>query len=279
MFHFHSRIRNQFVVLPPAGVRIPGVFRRTEFDNHRYSKMMAAMQRMRGKTYLDDGAIRPEDLTADGRHETPADERAWHVLSVDAGGNAAPRLRYLDERHSTGFPRALGESRGHGALPADGLESCARRLNSGCRERAPAALDSAAWGGVGPQPPAERRTMEPVSVILATYGLLELLGGCIGVATATFRHHSAGILRKIGLSPLDPGAVAELEALFRPQIRVRNGEILEFDSAHPNPEIQSESVARFGEQLANAAVICTEAGGPVAIPQNAHFIPQMAAVA
>ncbi len=274
MFHFHSRIRNQFVVLPPAGVRIPGVFRRTEFDHHRYGKMMAAMQRMRGTTYLDDGAIQPEDLTADGRHETPADEHAWHVLSVDAAGNVGACLRYLDERHSTGF-RGLWVS--HAAMA-----HCPRmgwKLRKAVEFRMQRARASRiGFGSVGgwAAAPGERRTMEPVSVILATYGLLELLGGCIGVATATFRHHSAGILRKIGLSPLTWSG-AELPAYFDPKYGCEM-EILEFDSAHPNPKY-SESVARFGEQLANAAVICAETASLAAAPQSVRFLPQMAAVA
>src|SRR5579863_4559824 len=103
MFQFHSRSLNQFIVLPPTGILAPRTFRRIEFDGARHKRLFAAMQRLRGKTYLDDGAITPQDLTPDGRHQTPADERAWHVLSVDRAGNVATCLRYLDERHSRSF--------------------------------------------------------------------------------------------------------------------------------------------------------------------------------
>src|ERR1051325_2676661 len=52
---------------------------------------------------------------------------------------------------------------------------------------------------------AYRCTIEPLRIILATYGLLRLLGGVMGVATATFRHESAPILRRIGLTSLVAG--------------------------------------------------------------------------
>jgi len=48
--------------------------------------MLARLQRLRGSVYLEDGAITEADLTPDGRHLSPVDERAWHVLAVEAGG-------------------------------------------------------------------------------------------------------------------------------------------------------------------------------------------------
>lgn len=268
MFHFHSRTRNKFVVLPPADLRVPGVFREIEFDNLRRNRLMAAMQRLRGKAYLDDGAIRPEDLTADGRHQTPADERAWHVLSLNAEGNVGACLRYLDERHSSEF-RALWVS--HAAMAR------CPRLGWKLRTAVESKMERArarrvGFGSVGgwAAAPEERRTLEPVAVILATYGLLELLGGCIGLATATFRHQSAAILRKIGLTPLTWSG-AELPPYFDPQYGCEM-EILEFDSANPNPKYR-EAVEWFAEQLLRAPVICRETAA------RAGAIPQIAAVA
>jgi hypothetical protein len=214
---------------------------------------MEAMQRLRGKTYLEDGAIGPNDLTADGRHETPADEHAWHVLSVDSEGKVGACLRYLDERNSSGFGGLWVSHAAMARCPRQGwklrmaVESKMRRAHAG----------RLGFGSVGgwAAAPEERRTMQPVAVILATYALLELLGGCIGVATATFRHQSAAILRKIGLSPITWRG-NELPPYFDPQYGC-DMEILEFDSSRPNPKYR-EAVERFGEQLSSAPVICTE---------------------
>src|SRR5215469_4619383 len=103
MFHIHARTHNKFVVLAPGGVAAPRLFKQVEFDCQRRNRLLTAMQKLRGQTYSEDGAIRAEDLTADGRHETPDDEHAWHVLSVNPDGNVGACLRFLDERRSSGF--------------------------------------------------------------------------------------------------------------------------------------------------------------------------------
>ena len=276
MFHFHSRTRNQFVVLPPAGLRVPRIFRRIEFDDQRHSRLLAGMQRLRGKTYLDDGAIRREDLTPDGRHQTPADEHAWHVLSVDGDGKVQTCLRYLDETNSSSF-RGLWVS--HAAMahcPRQGW-----KLRKAVESTMQRARDTRlGFGSVGgwAAAPEERRTLAPVAIILATYGLLELLGGCIGLATATFRHHSATILRKIGLNPLSWRGTA-LPAYYDPQYGCEM-EILEFDSGRPNPKYR-DAVEQFTAALSLAPVICREsisAPGEIA-PSFAYAPKMMAAVA
>jgi hypothetical protein len=90
------------------------------------------------------------------------------------------------------------------------------------------------FGEVGGWAVAEshRRTLEPVGILLATYGLLELLGGCIGVATATCRHASSSILRKIGLSSLICDGV-ELTPYFDSAYGCQM-EVLRFDSRFPS---------------------------------------------
>src|ERR1700722_3335915 len=97
MFHSHSRTHGQLVILPPAGFEVPGTFRGIEFDSQRNTRLLAAMQRLRGKAYVEDGAVRAEDLTPDGRHQLDTDTNCWHVLSVDAEDRVTACLRYLDE--------------------------------------------------------------------------------------------------------------------------------------------------------------------------------------
>lgn len=274
MFHFHARTHNQLVVLPPAATPAPRVFRNVEFDSHRRTRLMAALQRLRGKSYSEDGAIQARDLTPDGRHRTADDERAWHVLSLDRDGRVGACLRYLDERASSGFAGLWVSHAAIARCPQQGWKL--RRAVEFQMQYARARR--VGFGSVGGWAAAqeERRTTEPVAVILATYGLLELLGGCIGVATATFRHHSSTILRKIGLNPMTWGG-AELDPYFDPQYGCEM-EVLEFDSSNPNPKYR-DSISRFAEQLSNAPVVCAETVEPKLPVPVVAFEPTMAAVA
>jgi hypothetical protein len=80
----------------------------------------------------------------------------------------------------------------------------------------------------------ERRcTGEAVRTALATYGLAQILGGCVGIATATVRNSSASILRRIGGAALEIGG-EELPAYYDPQYKCQM-EIVRFTSSSPNP--------------------------------------------
>jgi hypothetical protein len=230
---------------------LPEVFRNVESDHKRHDRLLASMQRLRGEAYIKDGAIRQDDLTADGRHALRVDEHSWHVLSLDHEGQVTSCLRYVDESHAAGFeslwirqaPLARCPEQGHTFRSAVEREMVrARQMRIG-------------FGEVGGWAVAEnrRRTMEPVGILLATYGLLGLLGGCLGVATATFRHASSTILRKIGLASLVAGGV-ELTPYFDPKYGCHM-EVLRFDSRFPNSKYGGW-VRELADILTEAPVIC-----------------------
>jgi hypothetical protein len=217
---------------------------------------MVAMQRFRGQIYLEDGAIRRQDLTTDGRHATPVDEKSWHVLSIDDSGEVRACLRYLEESKATKFDdlwvrhaAAVQSPKGPSYRNAVEQEMLrARQLGLG-------------FGEVGGWAVAKdhRWTMEPLRIILATYGLLELLGGCAGVATATFRHSSATILRRIGLTSLisEDGA---LPPYYDPHYGCEM-ELLRFDSRFPHAKYRA-AVSEFQVDLKSAPVICRQRSLP-----------------
>ena len=113
------------------------------------------------------------------------------------------------------------------------------------------------FGEVGGWAVADNRrgTFESLRILMATYGLLELLGSCTGVATATFRHRSAAILRRIGLESLSHDGV-ELPPYFDPQYGCEM-EVLRFDSRSPNPKYR-DWVAEFSFSLTTTPVICAD---------------------
>jgi hypothetical protein len=245
------------------------VFRCAARDDAAHAHLLAEVQRLRGSIYLDDGAILPEELTSDGRHYQEIDGRSWHVLTLNAGGRISGCLRVLDETTAGGFEdlwirhSAMARSDGWGYRLRQAIET---EMQSARRE-------GLAFGEVGGWAiAAERRcTTDALRIILATYALLELLGGSKGVATATCRHCSAPVLRRIGLSSLVAGD-CELPAYYDPQYRC-DMEVLRFDSRFPNPKYLAW-VMELSAHLSTVPVIGARSRPyqPALQPMDASFL-------
>jgi hypothetical protein len=253
MVSLRYRSQTRFVVLPPARLQAPATFNNIEEDQQRHDSLVSQMQRFRGMVYLRDGAVQKSDLTGDGRHKLPVDDRSWHVLTIDREDRVCACLRYLDESHAAGFDDLWIRHAALTRLPALG-RNFRGAVESGMKMARSLGMG---FGEVGGWAVAEahRCTVEPLRVILATYGLLRLLGGAIGVATATFRHGSAPILRRIGLTSLAAGG-RELPPYFDPHYGCQM-EVLQFDSRRPAAKYENW-VADLVEDLAMAPVICRE---------------------
>jgi hypothetical protein len=190
---------------------------------------------MRGKVYLDEGAIRRSQLTPDGRHQVPADERAWHVLALDEDMQIYGCSRYLAHPNSTPFSELsvsrcpLARSRVWGARFRDAVDSEMELAHQ-------RGIDYVEVGGWALMPEL-RLSAEALRIALATYSLARTLGGCIGIATVTRRHASSSILRRIGGRPLAAGGT-DLPAYFDPQYGC-DMEIVRFDSSEPNPRFEA----------------------------------------
>jgi len=209
------------------------------------------MQRFRGRIYASDHAIQESELTRDGRHRVPADDHSWHVLSVEGNDQVTACLRYTDSARARGFDSLSVRHAALTHIPAWG----GHFRNAVETEMERARQEHLRFGEVGGWAVAEnhRWTLEPLRIILATYGLLELLGGCAGVATATSRHHSSTILRRLGLRALEWDGVA-LPPYYDPQYRC-DMEVLSFDSRYPNPKYRGW-VEELASCLSTAPVVC-----------------------
>lgn len=223
---FHTEL----VILPPARTAPPKIFRNTELNRWRYERMLAEMQRLRGSVYLRDGAIQQDELTADGRHRLSVDEYSWHILLLDGAKRVTGCLRYLEERQASRFDELWIRQSALTDCPVWGRKF--RRAVE--HEMEQASRKQMSFGEVGGWAVAEERrgTVDPLRMVLATCGLFRLLGGCVGLATATVRHGSAAILRRIGLTPLTLNG-QELPSYYDPQYRCQM-EALRFDSDFPN---------------------------------------------
>jgi len=225
--------RSQFLVLAPswlAGERCGFSYA----DPHRfqYDDLLREMQRLRGSIYLGDGAIKASDVTPDGRHALAVDERSWHILTMDEKGKVAGCMRFLEEKKATRFEDLWISQSAMARDPVWGprfRRAVELQIDQSKRKQV-------SFGEVGGWAVAESRrcTTDPLKMVLAACALFRLLGGCIGLATATVRHGSAAILRRIGLMPLTVVG-AEVPPYFDPQYGCEM-EALRYDSDYPNPK-------------------------------------------
>src|ERR1019366_6402395 len=221
-----------FVLLAPAngpGTHFP---HNQKFAPRLHTTLLSEMQGLRGRIYLADGALSGADLDSRGRHIQAADAKSWHLLIINALGRVigCTRLR----RHST--PVLWGQL-GIRQAPIAQSDEWGTRF----RASIDAELDAACWAGfsyveVGGWALAKeiRGTFMALKTVLATFAWSQLLGGALGVTTATERNESAAILRRLGGRPLAWDGV-ELPPYYDRRYRCQM-EVLRFDSRETNPK-------------------------------------------
>jgi hypothetical protein len=82
-----------------------------------------------------------------------------------------------------------------------------------------------------------RCTTEAIRTLLTVYALSQVRGGAVGLSSATSRHHSSSILRRIGGRPLKASGV-EFSSYYDAQYACEM-ELLSFDSESPNQRYAS----------------------------------------
>lgn len=235
----------RFVLLAPAQGVIPTSLTGVRPNSSHYHDLLAKMQELRGKIYLEDGAIQPSQLE-NGRHRLGSDEDSWHLLVLDESRQVRGCIRCRE--HSADIdPQELAVS--HSAL-ARSIEwkrplehavqaelALARRLGCCIVELGGLALDHVIRG-----------TTEALRLALAMYALCQQLGGAVGLSTVTQRHCSASILRRIGGRPLESHG-AQLPAYYDPLYDCQM-EAMRFYSWDPNPRYRvwvDDIKAQLGE--------------------------------
>jgi hypothetical protein len=229
-----SSFQGHTVVLAPAEAYLPKSFTRIVRNPVRHATLLSGIQRLRGRVYAEDGAIDASELSPDGRFVQPIDNHAWHLVRLNARGEVCGCARYVtypgDLRFAdTGVSRTpLSRSREWSASFKAAIESEIALANK-------MRVDYVEVGGWALAPEL-RCTTEALRIALGTFSMARLLGGCIGVTTATKRHCSASILRRIGGQSLMTQGV-EIPRYFDPRFDCEM-EVLRFDSARPNPRFE-----------------------------------------
>lgn len=240
------------MLLAPSVNAIPPRTGLRQCDTEHYGRYLGELQRLRGKVYLEDGAVQGEQLTTDGRHQVQADYESWHILAVDEEGRVGGCARYLPHRSDVRFEE-LGVARSALALdPVWGatLKEAVRSEMALARRLGVAYVEVGGWA-LGHE---LRNTTAALNIALSTYALARVLGGCIGVGTVTQRHASSTILRKIGGASLKCGG-CELPSYYDPAYRCVM-EILNFDSRYPE-ERYKDCVAELEASFSTVPIIST----------------------
>ena len=231
-FGSNCAVRSRIVFLAPLRVGLP--FKQIVVDGALHTRLLSSAQELRGRVYLRDSAIQPWELTL-GRHIQAPDEASWHVLTVNENDTVTGCLRYLQHHEGVVFSElglsrsAVANSLHWASLVRKGVEA---QISSAARRR----ISYVELGGWAIS--EERRlSSDAIRMILSVYALAELTGSALAVTTATRRHDSASILRRMGGRLLNVDG-REVPPYYDPKYGCEM-ELLVFDSRSPRPRFQA----------------------------------------
>jgi hypothetical protein len=225
-----AAIEDRLLLIAPPDVRIHKSFRNVCVDAAGHDMLVRQVQAMRGQVYLADGAIQRHQLTRDGRHQTSEDVRAWHLVMTNRLNRVTACLWYLEHDPSV----TVDELR---------VRQCPL-VQIGWRDRLWAAVSAelgrarreklryAEIGGWAVAP-EYRGSTKGLALALASFALGRVSGGALGITTATVRHCSSSILRRVGGYGLEADGEA-IPSYFDDRYNCEM-ELLRFDSRRPSP--------------------------------------------
>ena len=221
----------RFQLLAPQNSHSHSTYTRSKVNEQLHHQYLQSAQRLRGSVYLKDGAIQACELADDGRFRMRGDEQSWHLLLIDENRNTIGCARYLVHPATVSFDRlrisqsTLAKDKFWGpqvraAVEADLATARAQRFSY---------LEIGGWALAEEW----RGTRAALEILVASYALGHLWGGCLASCTATIRHGSSSMLRRIGGSSL---AIAgrDLPSYEDPQYGCKM-ELLRFDCRTPAP--------------------------------------------
>lgn len=252
-----TTLEKRLILVAPPSADVPAHFTNVTADSGEHSRLVQEMQRLRGSIYVDDGAVLPAELAMGGLHITPEDRKSWHLLIRNGQGKVSSCAWYMEHDGATSFHNLrvrscpLGEDL---AVRPKFLRAVHAELSRAREER----LRFAEVGGWAVAKEC-RCTSEGLMLALAAYSLGRALGGAIGLTTATVRHSSSTILRRLGGAYLHADGAA-LPGYFDPRYDCQM-ELLRFDSRKPNPKYAT-LIERIQDRLASVHVVATQVCSP-----------------
>lgn len=263
-------VNKRLILLAPPQASVPCSFENVDSDPQRYQTLLKDMQRLRGGIYLRDGALEPHQLSIDGLHQTPEDEKSWHLLMVDQAGRVDACVWYMEHAPTVSVDRLRVRKSPLANQPAwrDALWRAVEMDLSLARQ---AGLGFAEVGGWAVAEHS-RCSSEGLVLALAGYSLGRVLGGAIGMTTATVRHCSSTILRRLGGTNLKIGEQT-IPSYYDPRYKCEM-ELLRFDSRHPSPKYNG--VVELLKKKLGEVLVVAPREGTVARPVYDFFAPSVA---
>ena len=217
-------------LLAPPDHHPSNVFSGANIDAKMHSRQLNSLQSLRGRIYLQERAIQPWELDAAGRFQMPGDEQGWHFLLIDNEQQVIGCIRYLVHPGTVPFDNLyIGHS--SMALNAEWHDKVQEAVEADLklvREQNLSYIEIGGWA----VDEAWRGTSAALEILLASYALGRLWGGCLGSCTATVRHASSSMLRRIGGSRFRVNGV-DLPSYEDPGYGCAM-ELLRFDSRAPS---------------------------------------------
>jgi hypothetical protein len=231
-------------ILAPSLARRPSALTNVWVDPKLHANLIHAIQRLRGAVYREYAPIASQ-LLPDGRHHLQTDLQSWHILLQDPQSQIVGCIRYRQVQGGyeelSVSQSALAHSHRYGPVlraAVEGQIAAAESVGTHYTEVGMWALR-----------PEARCSSAAVNLALTAFILAEHLGGGMGITTATTRHHSASILRRLGGRRL-----AELPAYYEP----RYGcviEVLRFTLA----DLDSRFTSRLNQlraEIRDTSIVC-----------------------
>jgi predicted GNAT family N-acyltransferase len=245
----------QFVVLAPQGTKYHRSSIKVNRDPAQHQRLFSEMQRLRGRVAVREQAIPASKLDSSGRHRMPGDEKSWHLLRLRRDGKLAGCARILTHPPNVGFPglRIAASSVARCAAwkqhVADAVESELRFA----RQNDFMTIEPGGWV----VDEELRGTCEAVSIAISTFAWAQILGDCIGFLTATVKHSSSKMLRRLGGRNLQAGGKT-VPRFFDPAWGC-NMELLRFDTGSLNPRFET-ALRSARDRLLTAPVFSADTG-------------------
>ncbi len=224
----------KFQILAPKFANYDPAFSIYTVDESVYRSKLDGVQRLRGRVYYNDRAIGDDALDAEGRFRMCGDEEAWHLTLSDGDGRVVGCARYLVYPNTVHYNvLRIGQS----AMGQDPEWSAQLRGAVECdlqaaRQRSLLYVELGGWA----LSEELRKTKAALETAAGSYALGSLWGGTLGACTATVRHQSASMLRRLGGSSFMTDG-QPLPAYFDPNFGCMM-EVLRFDYLTPWPRLR-----------------------------------------
>jgi hypothetical protein len=236
--------RAQFVILAPQGTgTAPGSSLNLIRDKSLHGNLLSEMQRLRGWVAVEEGALTVSMLDSSGRHVMQGDEKSWHLLRVRGDGTVAGCARLLVHPRDVIFPslRIAGSSVARSGIWSRHVQAAVESELIRARMKGMTTIEPGGWVVDNDM----RGTWEAFSIAIGAFAWAQILGDCIGFLTATEKHGSATILRRLGGRNLQ--ARGQTVPRYFEAAWGCNAELLQFDTDSLSPRYEAALAVARGQ--------------------------------